>query len=254
MDIHLLRDNEYDALTALRAEAFDDDREYIDMMNVFFGDDIRIYMLTDDNLERSSLTQFRMGDLILPGSRLPASVSYAICTDERSRGMGYGAAITFYARDLAAARGDASILTPANPGLIDFYQPLGYRSFFYVEDREAVAHPSKDPDFRVEQLSSSGYGTAREKMLAGRIHIRLSGHTLDFVKALSLDQRGLYRLTMHGRTAFCACADDDDDWLFISELLTASDDPHDPADYAAAVTDHLGKQACRFRTPASCDS
>lgn len=249
MDIHTLLDTEYDDLVSLRAEAFGDDREYIEAMKDSFDGDLKVFMLCDDGTVRSSLTQFRMGDLIFPDRRVPAVISYAICTDKRSRGLGYGAAITLYARDIAAGRGEASILTPANPGLIDFYSPLGYNCRFYIESREALARMPGDPSFKAEQLSASGYGTAREKMLHDRVHIRLSARALDFVKTLSFDGNGLYRLTLNGHKAYCACADDEDGCLFIQELLTADGDPHDPADYAAAVTDFLGRQACRFRTP-----
>lgn len=250
MDIHTLLDTEYDDLVSLRAEAFGDDREYIDDMRDHYDGDLDVFMLSDDGAIRSSLTQFRMGDLVLSDKRISASISYAICTGKNSRGLGYGAAITLFARDRATERGEASILTPANPDLIDFYEPLGYRIMFYIESREAVARMPRDPSFKAEKLSASGYGTAREKMLRGRVHIKLSSHTLNFVKTLSFNGDGLYRLTLNGHTAYCACADDDEDRLFISELLKSDDDPHDPADYAAAIADLLDRQACRFRTPA----
>ena len=86
-----------------------------------------------------------MGQLVVPAWKQSSldgkqvEISYAICTDKVARGKGYGSHITVYARELAESSRKLSMLSPAEPSLIDFYAPLGYREFMYAEQGVVAA-------------------------------------------------------------------------------------------------------------------
>ena len=82
---------------------------------------------------------------------MPVYVSYAICTDPEYRGHGYAAALTGYVRDVVTAQrgslihesgerpaaeglGGISLVSPAEESLIGYYDGLGYRESFFVDE------------------------------------------------------------------------------------------------------------------------
>ena len=133
----------------LRRKVFGDDKEFIDFFDSCFQDDyldlVIIESLDDKEVLQAALTQFNMGQLVVPAwnqSSLDGKqveISYAICTDKVARGKGYGSHITVYARELAESSRKLSMLSPAEPSLIDFYAPLGYREFMYAEQGVVAA-------------------------------------------------------------------------------------------------------------------
>ena len=83
---------------------------------------------------------------------LPVYVSYAICTDPEYRGHGYAAALTDYVRKVVTAPrgtviyeeddrlpaaeglGGISLVSPAEESLVGYYDGLGYRENFFVDE------------------------------------------------------------------------------------------------------------------------
>ena len=160
--------DEYKGFRELWCRTFGDDPQDIQEMFDAFGSDIEAYVMVDDNGKKgaehertvvSALTLLRMGELKMPavesssepssassseksselasatssgkaGKGIPCYVSYAICTDEKARGLGYGSTITEFARNEVHKRSAVSMLCPANAELIDFYKPLGYEAKF----------------------------------------------------------------------------------------------------------------------------
>ena len=133
----------------LRRKVFGDDKEFIDFFDSCFQDDyldlVIIESLDDKEVLQAALTQFNMGQLVVPSWKQSSlddkqvEISYAICTDKVARGKGYGSHITVYARELAESSRKLSMLSPAEPSLIDFYAPLGYREFMYAEQGVVAA-------------------------------------------------------------------------------------------------------------------
>lgn len=133
----------------LRRKVFGDDKQFIDFFDSCFQDDyldlVIIESLDDKEVLQAALTQFNMGQLVVPAWKQSSldgkqvEISYAICTDKVARGKGYGSHITVYARELAESSRKLSMLSPAEPSLIDFYAPLGYREFMYAEQGVVAA-------------------------------------------------------------------------------------------------------------------
>ena len=131
--------DEYKGFRELWCRTFGDEPQDIQEMFDAFGSDIEAYVMVDDNGKKgaeheravvSALTLLRMGELKTPAVEIPCYVSYAICTDEKARGLGYGSTITEFARNEVHKRSAVSMLCPANAKLIDFYKPLGYEAKF----------------------------------------------------------------------------------------------------------------------------
>lgn len=188
--------DDYKALRALWVRTFGDNVEDVDDFFKAWGDQVEGYVLENDAGEiASALTIFCMGELVIPPGcvvtsrvgaasaeiRKPAYISYAICTDPAARGNGYGSQITEYARDLALSRGAVSLLCPAEPSLVRFYQPLAYEPRFYATasllDCTAVHMTSA----QISRISAAEYGCLRESLLADAVHIELSPAAIDYI-------------------------------------------------------------------------
>lgn len=147
------------------------------------------------------------------GKEIPCYVSYAICTDEKARGLGYGSTITEFARNEVHKRNAVSMLCPANAKLIDFYRPLGYEAKFPAyegcvdclepartstelartttepartsEERAQASADGKEKSPAIEQITAEEYNSAREKILANVAHVRLGSHALLYIEKTS---------------------------------------------------------------------
>lgn len=196
--IQELRPEEYPEFCALWKKAFGDGPEVVDELFQALGDSVTAYVMGFDQLA-AELTQFDMGSVIMAdGSELPALISYAICTDPDYRGKGFGSSITTFAKDRANGDHKASILCPAEPGLVWFYQPLGYHALFPVREtimrRSAIDALRKDlfqaaeglearkqNGVVLEILTPGKYGDVRESYLQGTVHFRLSPEILKYI-------------------------------------------------------------------------
>jgi GNAT superfamily N-acetyltransferase len=265
MDLHILREEERGQFEELRRDVFGDDRDFLDAFEKNFSGAFENYVISEDGSVVAALTQFDAGRLVLPGvtasgeSGGPAGpealISYAICTRKDARGHGYGSRITALAREMAAERNAVSLLSPAEPALLDFYEPLGYAPLLTAEERTAAAAAAEAEGFRAERLAPSAYGRLREKYLAGRAHIALSSEALEFVRLLSPEQDGLFML--NGGEAICACEESDGDELVISEIVTngmAGGDSSSAAYLVPQLAHALGKSSASYTMPAQAGS
>lgn len=183
---------------SLRRRVFGDDEEFIKFFDNCFRDDYLDFLIVEDQdgneMLQASLTQFDMGKLVVPEGKVSdiagksIEMSYAICTDPAARGKGYGSHITVYAREIAESSRKLSMLSPAEPSLIKFYEPLEYKTFMYAEQGTVV--PSEQSDFsfselKFELISPQQYNDHREVILANRVHIKLSAGALHFAAGLT---------------------------------------------------------------------
>ena len=190
--------SDFSDFVELRSKVFGDDAEFIEFFDACFRDDYLDFLIIEDqdgkNALQASLTQFDMGKLVVPEGKVSdiagksIEMSYAICTDPAARGKGYGSHITVYAREIAESSRKLSVLSPAEPSLIKFYEPLEYKTFMYAEQGTVV--PSEQSDFsfselKFELISPQQYNDHREVILANRVHIKLSTGALHFAAGLT---------------------------------------------------------------------
>ena len=182
---------------SLRRRVFGDDAEFIEFFDACFRDDYLNFLIVEDQdgseVLQASLTQFDMGKLVVPEGKVSdiagksIEMSYAICTDPAARGKGYGSHITVYAREIAESSRKLSMLSPAEPSLIKFYEPLEYKKFMYAEQGSVLASEHVDFEFshlQTKVLTPQEYNNYRETILANRVHIKLSEGALRFAAGL----------------------------------------------------------------------
>lgn len=182
---------------SLRRRVFGDDEEFIKFFDNCFRDDYLDFLIVEDQdgneVLQASLTQFDMGKLVVPEGKVSdiagksIEMSYAICTDPAARGKGYGSHITVYAREIAESSRKLSMLSPAEPSLIKFYEPLEYKKFMYAEQGSVLTSEHVDFEFshlQTKVLTPQEYNNYRETILANRVHIKLSEGALRFAAGL----------------------------------------------------------------------
>lgn len=79
------------------------------------------------------------------------------------------------------------MLSPAEPSLIKFYEPLEYKKFMYAEQGSVLASEHVDFEFshlQTKVLTPQEYNNYRETILANRVHIKLSEGALRFAAGL----------------------------------------------------------------------
>lgn len=189
--------SDFSDFVELRSKVFGDDAEFIEFFGACFRDDYLDFLIIEDQdggeTLQASLTQFDMGKLVVPEGKVSdiagksIEMSYAICTDPAARGKGYGSHITVYAREIAESSRKLSMLSPAEPSLIKFYEPLEYKKFMYAEQGSVLASEHVDFEFshlQTKVLTPQEYNNYRETILANRVHIKLSEGALRFAAGL----------------------------------------------------------------------
>lgn len=296
IDIHELKPSENNSFLMLWSKTFGDSKEEILEFMTAFSDDIKCFTLTDSDNKSdnkndvlSALTLFKMGNLHIPCSKKSPEVfvSYAICTDEKCRGKGYGASITNFASDYVTnynnkinkSSSDSSddcdaisILSPASKSLVNFYKPLGYEPFFFSKYHSLVEISGKSIDLRLSEISHSEYDKKREHYLEPFVHVSLSIKSLIYLSKYSkflyfeIVEKSIKGIAVYSESSI-------EDEILISELLAVRissssareidensgflENFHlisekEIADVANAITKTLGFKRCEYRTPAYC--
>ena len=247
--------SDFSDFVELRSKVFGDDEEFIEFFDNCFRDDYLDFLIVEDQdgneVLQASLTQFDMGKLVVPEGKVSdiagksIEMSYAICTDPAARGKGYGSHITVYARKIAESSRKLSMLSPAEPSLIKFYEPLEYKKFMYAEQGSVLASEHVDFEFshlQTKVLTPQEYNNYRETILANRVHIKLSEGALRFAAGLvtpatagsapdweaesgAPDSSGLLLISDGAEPlAIAACEAAEAGSLAAAELLTFSED------------------------------
>lgn len=267
----------------LRSKVFGDDAEFIEFFDACFRDDYLDFLIIEDQdgneVLQASLTQFDMGKLVVPPDKVSEiagksiEMSYAICTDPAARGKGYGSHITVYAREIAESSRKLSMLSPAEPSLIKFYEPLEYKKFMYAEQGSVLASEHVDFEFshlQTNVLTPQEYNNYRETILANRVHIKLSEGALRFAAGLvtpatagsapdweaesgAPDSSGLLLISDGAEPlAIAACEAAEAGSLAAAELLTFSEDGgHKELGIAIAkaLATRCGAKRCDYMMP-----
>lgn len=231
--------SDFEEFVSLRHKVFGDDAEFIDFFDDCFRDEYLDFLIIENQngkeVLQAALTQFEMGKLVVPGGKKselggkPIEMSYAICTDPAARGKGYGSHITVYAREIAESSRKLSMLSPAEPSLVDFYEHLEYKKFMYAEQgivefedmkifnafninsspshiNDIIPNTVCDSISRsvcciysnfdatnlcFDSITAEKYNEYREYILKDRTHIKLSQGALQFVVDSTIDGTGM---------------------------------------------------------------
>ena len=296
IDIHELKPSENNSFLMLWSKTFGDSKEEILEFMTAFSDDIKCFTLTASDIKSdnkndvlSALTLFKMGNLHIPCKKKSPEVfvSYAICTDEKCRGKGYGASITNFASDYVTNYNNKinknssdssddcdaiSILSPASKSLVNFYKPLGYEPFFFSKYHSLGEISDKSMDLRLSEISHSEYDKKREHYLEPFVHVSLSAKSLIYLSGYSkflyfeIVEKSIKGIAVYSESSI-------EDEILISELLAVRissssareidensgflENFHlisekEIADVANAITKTLGFKRCEYRTPAYC--
>ena len=169
----------------------------------------------------------------------PVYVSYAVCTREEMRGHGLAAKLISFVRDRVTAAGGISIVSPAEPSLVSYYEGLGYEPHFFVTERAAMSPEldfeeyddfdefdldieGADPTpFRaqidLQSIPAEKYNRYREAFLAGQPHIEPSTEMLRLIESESMSGNGLY--SVNRGDAICSVSYTDPVKVVLTELI-----------------------------------
>lgn len=264
------RGSAYEGLRDLWCGVFGDAPEYVDAFYDHFGDDIMGYAMVDETGRVcSALTCHLCGSY----RGKPVYVSYAICTREDMRGLGLARELTAFVRDEVSAAGGISLLSPAEPSLVSFYEGLGYEPHFFAGQR-AVMSPDFDMEeyddfdefdldiegadptpFRAEidmqVLSREQYNIYREAFLSGQPHIEPDETMLGLIEAETMDGRGLY--SINRGDAICAVGSVGPMDVVVTELIlnpVLQELSFDiDAEIAGMIAKHFGAAETVYITP-----
>ena len=263
----------YEGLRSLWSETFGDSPEYVDAFYENFGENVRGYVMADeDGRVCAALTCHLSGEY----DGKPVYVSYAVCTRSDMRGHGLAAELTSVVRDEVTEAGGISIVSPAEPSLIQYYAKLGYEPHFFAAEQSVTAHDfdekgfedlggleefeldieGADPEpFRaqlyLEPLTQERYNEYRETFLAGRPHIEPGAAMLRLMQYESLDGRRMY--SVNRGDAICIIGSADPEKVILTELIInpvlqeMSTDID--AEIAAMTAKHFGAAEAVFITP-----
>jgi len=254
----------YEGLRALWCEVFNDEPDFVDSMYETL-EDIKGYVMLDAKDEIvSALTCFLSGTY----DGRPVYVSYAICTKEDMRGLGLAGRLVEHVRDIVLDAGGISLISPAEPSLIDFYGAHGYEPHFYalqshalLDDEEIFEFDEEDdeyekfkPEFEMKALDAASYNKYREAFLSVRPHIELNDSFMKLIYEESLQAGGSSGLfSINGGDAICALAEHPSGMPMIAELILnpvlAELSMEIDNEIARMLALRLGTDAVMYRTP-----
>lgn len=229
----------YEGLRALWSDTFGDPPEYADEFYKNFGDDITGYAMVDETGKVcAALTCHLCGEY----EGRPVYVSYAICTRKDMRGQGLASELIKAVRDEVTESGGISVVSPAEPSLVRYYEKFGYELHFLAAAKAAASPDFDEEEFEdpggfeefeldiegadtapfeasldLEPLTPERYNEYREAFLAGRPHIKPSTRMLRLMEAESLNGRGLY--SVNSGDAICIIGDTGPERITLTELI-----------------------------------
>ena len=250
MKIETVTDSSLPSFIRLWQMTFGDSEESIRAFLGHFGDELQAFVLENEGQVRSALTRFRMGNLHGPlpaASALPVWTSYAICTDPRARDQGFASALTDFNRLEVLRQGGCSMLSPASQDLTGFYEPLGYRPAFLVEEQTVPASGSRT-ELYATRIGRAEYGALREELLKNTVHVRLSQKTLA-LEEICCAGGGFFRCTEHDM--IFTLEKKADGMMYLPEILRSrAISEKELLTTVSAIASRLRQKEILFRTPA----
>lgn len=240
------KSEEYDELKKCWCEVFGDDPDYVD--ELYYALNATGYAVYDNSELHSFLTLFKAGTF----EEKPVMVSYGICTWPQSRGKSYASTLVQHVRDEVVSQGATSLISPAEPSLVEFYSRLGYQPSLLAEEHFAEATALEDISTNVTVLSSAEYNAKREEFLARTPHIIYNDEFINFVRNDSVNAQGM--LLINNGDAICTINYGSDDEMGVSELIVNpilnALNSEIAEQLAASIAALFEVKKCYYRTPA----
>lgn len=112
------------------------------------------------------------------GDSFPCRYLFAVATLPPFRGKGLGKAVS--------QATNTNLVCPAEDTLFTYYEQLGFRNYFYVDEWETVrGEYAASASGKAAECSASEYADLREAMLKGRTHLTLGKKTLAYQAKIS---------------------------------------------------------------------
>lgn len=181
---------------------------------------------------------FALDGLLFDG--IPAAYLYALCTHPDVRGQGMGRAVLGALTAACLGRGaELVFLSPADPGLAEWYRSMGMRSA--PRQCGSARHAEPDGTSSLSAISAEDYAALRRSPIV--LPLRL-------LRAQELLSRqsggGFFRIQAGGETAVL-CAEPEADQLRIRELCCL------PQHRTAVLSAAAAAFQCRAFSPDPCD-
>ena len=163
------------------------------------------------------------GGYFYSGAINSCAMIYAVATAEKYRGRGFGTAVTDAARRQAEKMGFSAVtLVPAEPELFRFYDKLGFKTAFYID--EYTFTYAENCGVHLLPADAGEYGAVCERMLRGKNHIAVDLTALEHQKFLCRICGGdLALIEYGGETAGCICWEMDGEKALIKEYICPLD-------------------------------
>lgn len=191
-------------------------------------------------------------ELVSDSGAVLAAVAYiyGVGVYAHARGQGIGAALDRAIYELSRVRGAALVTTlPAEDSLYDWYEDiLGVKAALWRERRTFDLNAQGEARAQAVRISAHEYGAARERLLSGTAHIRLSPAALEFEAALLDEYGGGLYAVCGGIAAGCI----EDGCAVIKELISPEErsEDMDIAESAGALCAAMGAVRALLLVPA----
>lgn len=241
IEIREAKPAELGRVRALWQAVFGDEEAYIDrfLARAGAGEILVLY----DAGELCSMAAIPAVELVgAQGKREKAAYVYALATAPERRGCGYAGMLLHYVDFTLRERGVEWVtVVPAEAGLHRFFASAGFEEGFTTSVWTGEL-PKAAADTALEPLESGEYGTLREELLSGTVHVGYDEGLLEFQASAG----GLFRVQVQGCPG-CLAAEREEEKLILKELLLPGGDA---LAAAAAAGARLGAKCAEIRLPA----
>lgn len=202
--------------------AFGDDDSYIDYFYTH-ADVSQVLVLLEDGVVWTMVALYPVTLSLPDGRRVSSAYIYALATHPEARKKGYGRFILSYVDFYLKEKGmDCVTIVPAEVSLHRFFGTTGFEeccSTRKVELLPSMIGPAAEGDL-MEPVTPDTYGTMREELLSGSLHVTYSNALLAYQQGLSQMAGGdLFRLSVSGAEGVAAAEYLDDDTVLVKELV-----------------------------------
>lgn len=224
-EVRLARFGDVTAQKQIWRERFHDPWSYI---HYYYKERYRrdeTLLLLEDGVLAAMLTLMPMTLVGSGGITEPTLYLYAIASADRVKGRGLGTVLLEEAGNRAARLGvDSIILVPAEPSLHSYFGSHGYEEKFSHRELRFGRLPVRRTDGTLASAEAEEYEGLRERLLAGRLHVRCGADGAFFQKGLSRRSGAdLYRLDLVGFTGCAAVERGPGKLVTVKELLLPDD-------------------------------
>ena len=132
---------------------------------------------------------------------------YAVATANEYRRRGFGAMATDYARRIALESGFELVsLVPANSSLFSFYEKLGFKTAFYIDEVNLYSADSPLQGVKLISAGAQQYLNVRQSLLKGENYVSMDLKALEYQKFLcGMSHGDMCLIELAGRIIGCVC-------------------------------------------------